>query len=109
VAYKSGFLGTEDFFAPEAGWNFEPPDDRTNEICATIAGGWGYNAGTAHRGPDDTWELLRATRAQGANLLLNTGPLPDGAIESQDAATLRAVGERLRAEGFPGEMERPQG
>jgi hypothetical protein len=28
--------------------------------------------------------------------------LPDGSIHATDAATLRAVGERLRKEGFPG-------
>ncbi len=35
------------------------------------------------------------------NLLLNTGPLPQGAIHQEDVATLRAVGERLRQQGFP--------
>ena len=32
-----------------------------------------------------------------ANLLLNTGPLPDGSIYPADVATLREVGKRLRA------------
>jgi len=32
----------------------------------------------------------------GANLLLNTGPLPDGSIHPDDVKTLREVGRRLR-------------
>ena len=35
------------------------------------------------------------------NLLLNTGPLPDGSIHAGDAETLRRVGERIRKRGFP--------
>ncbi len=31
------------------------------------------------------------------NLLLNTGPLPDGSIHGEDVATLREVGRRLKA------------
>jgi len=31
----------------------------------------------------------------------NTGPLPDGSIHPTDAATLRALGKRIRQEGFP--------
>jgi hypothetical protein len=38
--------------------------------------------------------------AQIYELLLNTGPLPDGAIHPEDVATLRAVGERIRAGGI---------
>jgi alpha-L-fucosidase len=30
-----------------------------------------------------------------ANLLLNTGPLPDGSIDKQDIQTLHEVGKRL--------------
>jgi len=29
--------------------------------------------------------------------------LPDGSLHPEDPPVLRAVGERLRAEGFPGE------
>jgi hypothetical protein len=36
-----------------------------------------------------------------ASLLLNTGPAPDGSIHPQDEATLREVGRRLKAGGFP--------
>ncbi len=40
---------------------------------------------------------------KGYNLLLNTGPLPDGSIDPEDDQVSREVGERLCQEGFPGE------
>jgi len=36
-------------------------------------------------------------------LLLNAGRRPDGSIEPEEAGVLRAVADRLRSEGFPGE------
>jgi alpha-L-fucosidase len=41
--------------------------------------------------------MVRAAWAKGYNLLLNTGPLPDGSIHTDDVNTLREVGRRLRA------------
>ncbi|NQT54361.1 alpha-L-fucosidase, partial [bacterium] len=111
VSYKQGLLGTEDFFAPEhhvpgadasgaqRGRIAERPD-RTVEICTTMCpGSWGYLADGAgkHKTADAVWDELRTARAAGANLLLNTGPLPDGAIDPEDEAVLRAVGARIRA------------
>ena len=40
--------------------------------------------------------MLKEAWEQNCNLLLNTGPLPDGAIHPEDIATLREVGRRLR-------------
>jgi len=45
--------------------------------------------------------------AHDCNLLLNTGPLPDGSINAVDAATLREVGRRIRQNGFPTGTQRP--
>ena len=102
VSYKDGLTRTEDYFAPELGWDFEPPDDRPYEICGCLSGGWGYTAGTAHKSADEVWALLEQTGSRGWNLLLNTGPLPDGSIAEGEAEVLREVGARLRREGFPG-------
>ena len=41
--------------------------------------------------------MVEAAWAKGCNLLLNTGPLPDGSIHIDDVNTLRDVGRRLRA------------
>jgi alpha-L-fucosidase len=74
------------------------------EICTTMTpGSWGYTQAAVgkHKAADDVWETLRQARQQGCNLLLNTGPLPDGSIDPDDEVVLRQVGERLRREGFP--------
>ena len=41
-------------------------------------------------------KMLRDAKAMPANLLLNTGPLPDGSIHLEDVKTLKEVGRRLR-------------
>jgi alpha-L-fucosidase len=102
VSYKQGLLGTEDFFAPEHK-SIENPGNKPMEICSTLQkGSWGFKKGAPRLTPDEAWQKLVEARQAGANLLLNTGPLPDGSIDATDAATLRAVGARLRKEGFPG-------
>lgn len=104
VSYKQGLLGTEDFFAPEH--DAVDSGDKICEICTTMCpGSWGYlEEGVGkHKNADDVWETIRAARERGSNLLLNTGPLPDGSLDAEDTETLRRVGDRLRAEGFPGE------
>ncbi len=125
ISFKQGANGTEDFAAPEfaayplgervrqhggndasvalaqAAW--EANKDKHNEICACMHPSWGYHEGPdqAHKTPDDVRAMLANAAASRCNLLLNTGPLPDGSIHATDAATLRAVGERIRAAGFP--------
>ena len=80
------------------------------EICTTLQydrpGGRGtrmwFNVDRAHhRDIDDVWEHLRKVRRSGANFLLNTGPVADGSVHPADVATLQALGQRLREEGFP--------
>ncbi|MFC1452373.1 alpha-L-fucosidase [Verrucomicrobiota bacterium] len=102
LSYKNGLTGTEDFYAPEENWkDIDALSGKPCEICGCMSGGWGYTAGTPHRGPEEVWAFLAHTRQRQANLLLNTGPLPDGGIDPTDEATLRAVGARLREQGFP--------
>lgn len=101
VSYKQGLLGTEDFFAPE-NTAIANQAGKPMEICSTLQNGsWGYFKGMSHLNPDQAWAKLAAARMANANLLLNTGPLPDGSIHPADVATLRAVGGRIRKEGFP--------
>jgi alpha-L-fucosidase len=109
ISYKKGLLAdldlpvSEDFFAPErVSFNLEKTD-RMMEICNTLqAHSWGYNKFTKHRKtPDEVFEAIRVARSMGANLLMNTGPLGDGSIHPDEAATLRAVGKRIRTEGWP--------
>jgi alpha-L-fucosidase len=99
VSYKQGYLGKEDFFAPEhkAYSRFEDEfADRPGEICTTAGGGWGYTAGTAYFTPDALWSKLQEAKAASFNLLMNVGPLPDGRFPEQAVETLTAVGTRLK-------------
>ena len=101
VSYKQGLLGTEDFFAPEHK-AVDHPGGKPMEICSTLQeGSWGYNAQKRHLTTDEAWAKLAAARAANANLLLNTGPMPDGSIPPQHARVLREIGERIRKDGFP--------
>ena len=101
VSYKQGLLGSEDFFAPEHK-AIQREDGKPIEICSTLQKqGWGYVRKSAHLNPDEAWAKLVAARKANANLLLNTGPLPDGSIHTGDAKTLRGIGKRIREDGFP--------
>lgn len=101
VSYKQGLLGTEDFFAPEHK-AIKREDGKPIEICSTLQRkGWGWVKDSPHLGPNEAWKKLVAARKGGANLLLNTGPLPDGTIHAKDAQTLRSMGKRISKDGFP--------
>ena len=118
IAFKQGANGDEDFVAPERTPRAHPRGGAVGdrawelnqgkpiEICDTlqehlpdIGGTWGYNAllDDHHHGPDHVMEMLAHARSVDANLLLNTGPLPDGSIHPADITTLREVGRRRRA------------
>ena len=101
VSYKQGLLGTEDFMAPERHWKERPT--KPLEICNTLQPkGWGYIKADDgnHKSADEVIEMLAEAGRMKANLLLNTGPLPDGSIHPEDVATLREVGKRLSRDGF---------
>jgi alpha-L-fucosidase len=106
VSYKQGYLGTEDFFAPEhIVYNRfgQEASDKPGEVCTKAGPGWGYTAEGDHAGPDEIWAKLTETLEGGYNLLLNVAPLPDGALPEQAIQTLLTVGRRLADEGFPGQ------
>ncbi len=122
ISFKQGATGTEDFAAPErsgyslaervaktfpdrpesaeiAGAAWESNRKKKVEFCDTLQPkGWGYIKADDgnHKSPDQVMEMLDTAEEAQANLLLNTGPLPDGAIHPEDVVTLREVGKRLR-------------
>lgn len=119
ISFKQGATGDEDFAAPERSGHslydrvkkdypanaeiarqaWESNKDKKIEICDTLQPhGWGYIAADdgKHKSPDDVMKMLSSAAAINANLLLNTGPLPDGSIHPEDVATLREAGKRLR-------------
>lgn len=120
IAFKQGASGDEDFASPErhghsmadrvrerigdaeaevAQQAWDGNKGQHNEICDTLQpGAWGYNQDDDdnHKGADEVMAMLAQAEGQNCNLLLNTGPLPDGSIHPEDVATLREVGRRLR-------------
>ncbi len=121
VSFKQGGTGTEDFAAPErqaAGlgtYGSIVPQRRARamqvereawdhnrakhkEICDTLQRqSWGYNASDngKHRSAQDVLSLLKSAWAANANLLLNTGLLPDGSISTEDVRSLQSVGKMI--------------
>jgi alpha-L-fucosidase len=117
ISAKQGANGEEDFAAPERSGHsladrFDDPvlkrapqqawernKRKHNEICDTLQPRvWGYKKAddSKHKNADEVMQMLTDAEAANCNLLLNTGPLPDGSIDATDAATLREVGQRLR-------------
>ena len=101
VSYKQGLLGTEDYLAPEN----DAVDGRSKpvEICTTMCPhSWGYlESGVGkHKTAEEVWNTLHSARKLGCNLLLNTGLLPDGSVDSEDEVVLQEVGEKLVTHGM---------
>lgn len=131
ITFKQGANGTEDFAAPErtgqsladrvrkqygeekakvaaAAW--EANKSKHNELCDTLQPHvWGYKKADddKHLDADETRHRLALAFGQDCNLLMNTGPLPDGSIHPVDVKTLHAVGRRIRAEGWPAPATAP--
>jgi len=125
ICFKQGATGTEDFAAPErkgqsladrvrkqygdakakvAADAWAANRAKHNEICDTLQPHvWGYQKADddKHLDAGETQRRLGAAFGQDCNLLMNTGPLPDGSIHPVDVATLKDVGRRIRADGWP--------
>ena len=123
ISFKQGATGDEDFAAPEGRSRsladnvakqfgekraemvrgiWEKNRGKHNEICDVMQqGAWGYREGAAHKDADAVMNMLGAAFEQNCNLLLNTGPLPDGSIHADDVATLKETGRRIEAQGWP--------
>jgi alpha-L-fucosidase len=115
VSYKQGITGTEDYFAPEHSVP-RPSDGATQqgrvnigakaviEVCTTMCPeSWGYMKSKTgqHLTEEQVWAKLAEARRGNYNLLLNSGPLPDGSLDPEDVSVLRRVGARLGKEGMP--------
>ncbi len=112
ICFKQGANGDEDFVAPErtlaahrlggelAKKVWELNKNKLPEICDTLQESiWGYRQADDRKHRDAGWVIktLEYCRSINGNLLLNTGPLPDGTIHAEDAATLREVGRPPKA------------
>jgi alpha-L-fucosidase len=83
----------------EAAWrkNFR----KKAEIAVTSQGTWEWSPGSRCLPPDGLWKMLEGAANNNANLLLNFGPKPDGSIPGDVAMNFRALGERIRKDGYP--------
>ncbi|MHC5068358.1 MAG: alpha-L-fucosidase [Planctomycetota bacterium] len=73
--------------------------NRPWESCMRIGGAWGYTEGAAPHPLPDAISLLVRAAGNGGNLLLNTGPSPQGTIPDSHAQRYREMGAWLRAYG----------
>ena len=109
ISFKQGANGDEDFMAPERSGKarvgkqfevakiaYEKNKNKPREICTTMQPhAWGYNKKDdgKHHSMEDVLKMLSDAKAMNANLLLNIGPLPDGALPEEDIQTLKEVGK----------------
>ena len=69
------------------------------ELCSTLAGAWGYQAGKMPQPLDHYIGLLVNVVGRDGNLLLNVGPRPDGQIDPPQVERLREIGAWLAKYG----------
>ncbi len=122
ISFKQGANGSEDFAAPErarvgirnlrsvlpkyramaaavAERAWQKNQGKHLEFCNTLEHrAWAYVKAQdgKHRNAEEVMKMIQSAWKLNANLLLDTGPLPDGSISLQDVRTLHEVGRRLR-------------
>ncbi|MCR8632747.1 alpha-L-fucosidase [Paenibacillus radicis (ex Xue et al. 2023)] len=122
ISFKQGVTGTEDFMSQEmqfvplevllskTGASQEAIDrsnevlrkhkNKRNEVCTVMQKkGWGYVNYVKHICADEAMLRLRYAAEKNCNLLLNTGPYPDGTIPPEDVSVFKELGRRIRRHG----------
>lgn len=74
-------------------------DQKPWELCTTIAGAWGYQAGKKPKSTQQVVQQLAKVVGRDGNLLMNVGPKADGTIDQDQVAVLKGVGEWLKFHG----------
>src|SRR5690606_10043391 len=84
-----------------SGLNFQTPSDELPlETCETINGSWGFNlTDTAYKSNRQLISLLVNAAGNGANLLLNVGPMPNGKFQPEFISRLQYMGNWLKIYG----------
>jgi alpha-L-fucosidase len=85
----------------KSGLNFQKPsEDLPLETCETINGSWGFNlTDTAYKSNQQLISLLVHAAGNGANLLLNVGPMPNGKFQPEFISRLQYMGDWLKIYG----------
>ncbi|MCC7523794.1 MAG: alpha-L-fucosidase [Chitinophagaceae bacterium] len=84
-----------------SGLNFQKPsDDLPLETCETINGSWGFNlTDTSYKSEEQLVHLLVNAAGNGANLLLNVGPMPNGKFQPEFVSRLAYLGNWMQTYG----------
>ena len=70
------------------------------ETCETMNGSWGFNIkDTKFKSTRRLIHMLVRAAGQNSNLLLNTGPMPNGKIQPENVKTLKEMGEWMKKYG----------
>ena len=70
------------------------------ESCQTMNGSWGFNIkDTRFKSTRDLIHFLVRAAGNNANLLLNTGPMPNGNIQPENVKTLKEMGQWMKEYG----------
>ncbi len=70
------------------------------ETCETMNGSWGFNIkDTRFKSTRDLIHMLVRAAGQNSNLLLNTGPMPNGKIQPENVKTLKEMGAWMKKYG----------
>jgi alpha-L-fucosidase len=83
---------------------YEMNKNKPKEICNTLQPrAWGYNSqhDGNHKSADEVLAMLKDARSQGANLLLNVGPMGDGSFPEEDVKALEEAGSRFQRSFIP--------
>jgi alpha-L-fucosidase len=85
----------------KAGLSFQTASQEVPlESCETINGSWGYNiTDRRYKTVTQVIQLLVGAAGRNSNLLLNVGPMPNGAIQAEFTDTLAAAGKWLQQNG----------
>jgi alpha-L-fucosidase len=85
----------------KSGLSYQKASDKLPlETCETINGSWGYNiTDRNYKTVSQVLQLLIGAAGRNANLLLNIGPMPSGAIQPEFTDTLAAAGKWLAQYG----------
>jgi alpha-L-fucosidase len=84
----------------KGGLSFQKPSQLPLESCVTMNNSWGFNiTDTSYKTPKQLIDLLVKASGYGANLLLNIGPMPNGAVQPEFKDRLAYMGNWLKTYG----------